>query len=195
MQDQLEEQNQRLLLLQSERDAALDTLQSHGLSCDHHMTKNISSLEAQNSELRHVIKQMREELEKLTDQPEMVGHEPSSSKVSQDYVRYMESEVRKMKLENRELLNRLQLSSPQGKPPPAPPPPNSSSLKKVPSPPPSPTPPKSLRLSQHHLVALSETIATLNREKGELERRCEEERLRTSQLQDRLKEEKEMVRN
>ena len=191
-----------------ERDAAIDTLSQHGIPCGDHMTDHVTdhvtqvqTLQTQNKELRSVIKQMRTELEELSVTSE---HRESQSNADTmptlDYVKYMESEVRKLKSENRLLVERLQQTIPQGKPPTP-----SPSNRKILSSPPNPgvkrqhhsrsnpaTPTEQVQ-DRTHLIALSDTIASLQRDKTEVELACQHWKTHAQKLQSKVKEEQEMV--
>ncbi len=81
-----------------------------------HVTNDdvISKLQQQNSDLHNVIRQMREELEALTEQ------EPANQ-ISASYVHYMERELAEMKSKNRELEVKIQSKAVStAKPPPSP---------------------------------------------------------------------------
>lgn len=178
--------------VQEERDIAIATLRKHELVEEYqsvcqqggaardHVTESrdhvIQQLKQQNKELHTVIHQMRREMEQLTDLPEQRDEKDEASpKMAQDdgrsilttgYVKYMESEVVRLKLENQQLKERIQELF-QTKKPPTPPPLGS---KRCTSPPLTGDKPSKCE-SQHraHLVALSDTIATLQREKLALE--------------------------
>lgn len=181
----------------NQRDAALATLHQHGVSCDvaGHMT-DMAKLKTQNEEFRNIIKQMRGELEQLSDWSAQRGDPSNDGMPTADYVRYMEGEVRTLKSQNRDLVEQLQQTGPQGKPPT----PNSAKKRTVQTekkqPPPDHTPPSSPATNtrhRNHLIALSDTIASLHREKTELESRVQEWRKRVETLQGKLKEEEELV--
>ena len=182
----------------SQRDAALATLHQHGLSCDvaGHVSV-MATLRAQNEEFRNIIKQMRAELEQLSDWSAQRGDPSADSMPTADYVRYMEGEVRTLKTRNRDLAEQLQQAAPLGKPPT----PNSAK-KRTRSPvraekkPTDHTPPSSPAADtrhRNHLIALSDTIASLHREKTALESKALEWRKNAEILQESLKEEEELV--
>lgn len=186
---------------QNQRDAALATLHQHGISDGDmagHMA-DIETLRTQNDEFRNIIKQMRAELEQLSDWSVQRGEPGTDSMPTVDYVRYMEGEVRKLKSQNRDLVEQLQQTVPQGKPPM----PNSAKKRTHPltlaekkQPSPDHTPPSSPAVNaQHrnHLIALSDTIASLHREKEELQNKSREWKRNVELLQQRLKEEEELV--
>lgn len=202
LRQKLEKQRELCECIETQRDAALATLHQHGIPCDNevagHMT-NIRTLKTQNDEFRSIIAQMRAELEQLSDWSEQRGDDPAAESMpTADYVRYMEGEMRKLKSRNRDLAEQLQRTTAQGKPPT----PNSA-RKKARSPTPTEkkqcsdhTPPlSSAEIVQHrsHLVALSDTIASLHREKAELENTSRELKGIVEHLQERLKEEQEVV--
>ena len=190
---------------QTQRDVAIATLQQHGIHCEDLGTQvtEVQALQRQNQELRAIIKQMRAELEQLSDWSD---RRASDSTPTTNYVRYMEEEVRKVKSENRKLSEQVQQMAAQRKPPT----PNSVKAKTS-----SPTlerkanhteSPDMVQVKhssatkdmhhQHrgHLIALSDTIASLQREKGALESQVQEWRSKCEDLQGRLKNEQEMVR-
>lgn len=180
--------------MSSQRDAAITILHKHGISCDQeiasHVTK-ITTLSTQNRELQSVIKQMRMELEQLSEWSARKGVQQDSQDMpSLDYVRYMEEQVKKMKSENRQLAEQLQQGLPQGKPP------TPGCVKRSPVGERKQATPTSVDVqTQHrsHLVALSDTIASLHKEKAEAECKTREWRRKVDQLQDKLKEEQELV--
>lgn len=179
-----------------QRDGAIATLQKHGISCDNHMTGYVSDLQTlktQNEELRDVIKQMRVELEQLSDMSSQKDGMPTAN-----YVRYMEEEVRQVKSENRQLVEQLQQTGLHRKPPT----PTTNVKRKSLSPARggkkhnrSISPSEESHTVHHHrhLIALSDTISSLQKEKVELENRGKEWKIETEQLQERLKEEAELV--
>lgn len=197
--------------MKTERDAAIATLREHGVPCDNmsvHVT-DMQALQAQNTELRGIIKQMRVELEQLSDWSD---HRHSKDTPTANYVRYMEEEVRKMKVENRRLSEQLQQMAAHRKPPT----PEAGKRKsrsftledrKSPGPSalqgagqlqPSPSPSSGTRdvhrQHQSHLIALSDTIASLQREKSQAEALVQQCRGKVQELQSKLKDEQEMVR-
>ena len=190
LQQTVSQQSRVVQAVQEERDIAIGTLSKHelveeyqsvcqqrGVARDHVTEPRdhvIEQLRQQNKELHAVIHQMRREMEQLTDLPEQRDGKdevspqtaPNDGRLTTGYVKYMESEVIRLKSGNQQLKERVQELS-QTKKPPTPPPLGS---KGSPSP-----PPMGDKLSkcesQHraHLVALSDTIATLQREKLALE--------------------------
>ena len=133
----------------------------------------ISQLRQQNSDLHNVIRQMREEIETIAE---------PSNQISASYVHYMEQELTELKLKNRELevkVQSKQVSSDK--------PPRSPSVES-----------KSHVISEDvhrsHVIALSDTIAALQRDKSGLE--CELAQCRTGmgRLEGALQEHKEKVR-
>jgi DNA primase len=156
------------------------------------MVEHIGTLQTQNDEFRKIIKQMRAELELLSDSR---GEPTAENMPTVGYVCYMEGEVRRLKAHNREIVEQQQQQQqqqqavPQGKPP-TPNTRKTSTLaeKKQHS-------PVSSSPEQHrnHLIALSETIASLHRERTEMENKEREVRRNLELLQDRLKEEQELV--
>lgn len=195
--------------LQREKTAAIAVLHQHNIPWRDHVTSHVTelqNLQAQNKELHAIIKQMRTELEQLSDlteQRENAHQREGTGKPSLQYVSYLENDVCKLKSENRQLAERLaQVSKP--------PTPKSSRRQAGPTALEHPSTttgtagPLSVssgdshvaRQQQKHrdqLIALSDTIASLQREKGQLERVCEECKGKAQMLQDKLKEEKEMV--
>lgn len=183
--------------MSSQRDAAVTILHKHGISDQEiasQVTK-ITTLSTQNRELQNVIKQMRIELEQLSEWSTRKGVQQDSQDMpTLDYVRYMEEQVKKMKSENRQLAEQLQQGGlpPQGKPPT----PGSAKRspvgeRKLPA-----IPGTSVDVqAQHrgHLVALSDTIASLHKEKAEAECKIREWKGKVGQLQDKLKAEEELV--
>lgn len=198
LRSQLDHQTQLMETMRNQRDAAIASLNKHGISCDditgHVM--DIQTLQAQNEELREVIRQMRMELEQLSDSPIQRDHHVNQSMPTTNYVQYMEEEVRKVKSENRQLTEQLQQAAAQGKPPT---PntihkksPNQGEKRRGHSTPPSPSVDVHLK-HQTHLIALSDTIASLQREKVDMENKTREWKTKVEQLQDKLKEEEELV--
>ena len=194
----LEEQTSQMMAIQQERDIAITTLNKHGLASQvaDHVTDHMT-LRQQNEELHGVIRQMRQELEQLahlSETPrgiihEQDGHAPPTS----GYVQYMEKELIRMKSENRQLLERLQQTTPSGKPPT----PTLSSGQRSPSPPRTSNSAQvgSGERRQHrgHLIALSDTIASLQKEKASLELSIVQLRSRVEELETDLNKEKEQV--
>ena len=187
----------------NEQAQVTESLQTKHLGGDQqepgHSTE-LQKVQAQNDQLCSVIKQMRMELENLSDSSgKREIQQGTDGMPSVDYIHYLENEVRRLKSDNRQLVERLQSCTPQGKPP------ASNSSKKKSSPhsaverikdPPSPAPPPiddTNLQHQSHLIALSSTIASLQKEKAELERKSEEWKSMAEQLQDKLKEDQEMV--
>lgn len=199
LRQKLERQATLYKTMETQRDAALATLHHHGIPCDEevagHMT-DIRTLKAQNDEFRSIIAQMRAELEQLSDWSAHGGERSGTEGMpTADYVRYMEGEVRKLKAQSRELVEQLQRTATQGKPPT----PNSV-RKKARSPvqaekqqPSEHAPPCVNVQHRNHLVALSDTIASLHREKAELENTSRDLERNVEHLQERLKEEQELV--
>ena len=198
----MEHQKKLLDTMHTERDAAIAMLRQYGVSFnDKNFTGHVTdmqTLHVQNKELCNTIKQMRVELEQLSDLSVLKREQDVPTA---NYVHYMEEEVRKVKADNRLLVQQLQQGQGvgQGKPPT----PASARHKKVAQL--SPQAQKQSRStgqlqesgaeSRHrdHLIALSDTIATLQREKGELETREREARGKLEALQHRLKQQEEMV--
>ena len=197
--------------VQEERDVAVATLSRHGLVEEYqsvcqqgcvaqdHVTgpKDIEQLRQQNKELHAVIRQMRQEMEKLTGFSEQGDNEPhrqtgdDGPALTVGYVRYMESEVVRLKSENHQLKERVQELSVMKKPPT---PPLVFGRKRTPSPPPTGDKP-SRRESQHraHLVALSDTIATLQNKKSALELEALQLNTKVQQLEESLAAHQEKV--
>ena len=167
---------------QRERDVAMATLGRHGLAeefqavcreagAGDHVTNPkdhmIQQLQQQNEELRTVIAEMREAMEQVTNRTEKTK-KPASQVGAQavltvGYVKYLESEVVQLKAEKRELEERIQELLARKKPPTPPPSHNKGNI----TPPPSGD--KQSARHRSHLVALSDTIATLQHEKVTLE--------------------------
>ena len=199
----LEEQTGQLTATQQERDIAIATLNKHGLASqvtDHvmdHMTQ-LQHLRQQNEELHSVIRQMRQEIEQLAETPNRKPYyapnqDDRSVLPTSGYIQYMENELIKIKSENRQLLERLQQAPPTGKPPtPSASPGRGGS---------SPTSPRTASASsagerrQHrgHLIALSDTIASLQREKGALELTVVQLKSKVEELESSLNREQEQV--
>lgn len=204
MRSTLEEQTAQLAAVQQERDIAIATLGKHGLASevtDHvtgHMTQ-LQQLRQQNEELHRVIRQMRQELEhmaRLTESHTGKNHEQNGHNImlpTSGYVQYMEKELIKVKSENRQLMERLQQTQPTGKPPT----PTPSSRQSSPSPPhrSNSTQVGSGERRQHrsHLIALSDTIASLQKEKAGLELSVVQLRSRVEELETSLSNEQEQV--
>lgn len=194
LKQKLDNQTKLSKSLADQRDAALAICQQNGISCNGNMATHITDMKAlrtQNEEFRNIIKQMRTELENLTSLPPQKGDEPTVN-----YVRYMEEEVRKVKAENRELMEQLQQRVPQGKPP------TPNTARKSSSVEGRKSADHNSSLShaqntqhQQQLIALSETIASLHREKASLESRVQEWKGKVEDLQSRMQEEKELVNN
>ncbi len=173
--------------VERECDLAIATLGRHGLTEQYHMDCQkemavgeasvghvtdprdhmIQQLSRQKEELHQVIKQMRQEMEQLTNWSDhgVDGkvHGISESKadtglVTTGYVKFLEKELSRLKSENRQLDEKMQ----ERKKPPTPP--SSSGERQRLSP--------SLALERRHrshLIALSDTIASLQRERQGLE--------------------------
>ena len=162
----------------TERDT---TAAGHGASLEKHkplssrilqsdLEQNNVELEQRNRELKAIIQEMRREMEqcvstdpaagtgtqRVKDALSRVGNAPYSA----EYVGYLERELAEMKAEKRKMAERLDELVAHRKPPTPPPPPL----------PQSPTRSSSTD-SRHraHLIALSDTIATLQHEKCGLE--------------------------
>lgn len=169
--------------VQRERDLAIASLDRHGLmeqyqtDCQRvgggageghvidprdHM---IQQLTRQKEELHNVVKQMRREMEQLTelsDQPANETapkpdgrHKEDTGMVTTGYVKFLEKELSGLKSENRKLEEKLQ----ESRKPPTPPPPSRERKTQSPS---------VERRHRGHLIALSDTIACLQRERGEM---------------------------
>lgn len=166
MRSSFEQLSSDLEEVQEERDVAIATLNKHGLTSDSHVTDHMTQLQGQNRELQNIVKQMREDMEQLTNREVAM---PTTG-----YVEYMESEVVRLKTENRELVEKLKS---QGKPPPPSPPPSSGGKKQ----------------HQNHLIALSDTIAGLQREKMALELTTTRLKSRIEELEREITDEREKV--
>ena len=172
MQETVSQQCGIVQAVQRERDVAIATLGRHGLTeyyqaacgegvASSHVTDPrdhvIQQLRQRNEELCVVIRQMRSEMEEITDWSEHptnhITDKEHGQVLTHGYVKYMENEVLRLKTESRELSERLQ----EGRKPPP-----SGDKRKPPSP---------RRESQHrsHLIALSDTIASLQRERQGME--------------------------
>ena len=204
LQVKMEHQTKLLDAMRTERDAAIAMLRQCGVLFDDknftgHVT-DMQTLHVQNKELCSTIKQMRVELEQLSDLSVPKGEQDVPAA---NYVRYMEEEVRKVKADNRLLTEQLQQGqgAGQGKPPT----PASARHKRAaqlsPQAQKQPRTPGQAQESgaetkhRDHLIALSNTIAALQREKGELEEREREARRKLEALQHTLKQQEEMVRH
>ena len=207
LQKTVSEQSSVVRAVQEERDVAVATLSRHGLVDEYqsvcqqggvaqdHVTGPkdhvIEQLREQNKELHAVIRQMRQEMEQLTGFSEQGDSEPhhqtgdDGPALTVGYVRYMESEVVRLKSKNHQLEEQLSLM----KKPPTPP-----HRKHTPSPPPTGDKP-SRRESQHraHLVALSDTIATLQNKKSALELEALQLNTKVQQLEESLAAHQEKV--
>ena len=200
---QLEQQIQLAESMRTQRDVALSSLHKHGIASDDFDAKvaDFQTLQASNEELRAVIKQMRVEIEQLSD---LSDHRNGENMPTANYVRYMEEEVRKVKSENRQLVAQLQ----QMKKPPTPKRKGSSPAQedgKRSSQVRSRSPVEGEGGSsqsgagdvhlQHrgHLIALSDTIASLQREKADLENTVRHWKEKADKLQEKLNEEQELV--
>lgn len=149
----------------------------HGDESESHVTTSqnhvISQLQKQNSELHSVIRQMRTELEDLA--------EPTNqTTASTGYIQYMEKELNDLKIKNRDLEEKVKSmgKSPMvemGKPP-------------------HPRSPSVERKHRGHVIALSDTIASLQRDKCSLEVELGQERTRIEQLEGAIRDYKEKVR-
>ena len=133
----------------------------------------IAQLQKQNTELHSVIRQMRRELEELA--------EPTSQMAtSLGYVQYMEKELNDLKTRNRDLEEQVKT---MGKPP-------SLDMGK----PPHPRSPSVERKHRSHVIALSDTIASLQRDKCSLELELSQGKSRLEQLEGVARDYKEKVR-
>ena len=150
--------------------------------------KNVE-LEQRNRELKAVIQEMRQEMEQcVSADPAGIADgqlrvkdafsRVSDAPYSAEYVSYLERELAEMKAEKRKMGERLDELAAHRKPPTPPPPP-----------PPLPLPQSPARTSsadsrhRAHLIALSDTIATLQREKCGLELEMVRLKGREEQLQ------------
>lgn len=193
--------------LKREKYALSAVLHDHNIPWEDHVTSHMTELQklqSQNRELHDIIKKMRIELEQLSDLTEHQDNEQQQKKEEEEgkpsvqYITYLENDVCRLKSENRQLAERLaQVSKP--------PTPKSSRRQAGPTTTTTGNTAVAGTVSlegdnvarqQHRdqLIALSDTIACLQREKGQLERTCDDWRGKAQQLQDKLKEEKEMVR-
>lgn len=206
----LDEQTLQHHSVQREKDAVLGVLHKHNIPWEDHLTSHVTELQklqSQNRELHATIKQMRSELEQLSEMTECEREQQQVGEPSVQYITYLENDVCKLKSKNRQLAERLaQVSKP-------PTPRCSQRQAGLTSPgvtgdqqhPASSATVAAVssgegsavgQLQQQHreqLIALSDTIACVQREKGQLEREREEWRDKAQLLQDQLTEEKEMV--
>lgn len=146
----------------------------------------------QNEQLRSIISQMRQEMEQLS-------HDPQSGEnggfCSHGYIKYLENELVRVTTENRKLRadskedDSKKENKMACKPPLAPPPLQSHTANEKPTFPSSP----SMARHRGHLVALSETIAVLQREKTALELRVAATQSSLRNCQISLKETQEEV--
>lgn len=213
LQQTVSQQSSVVRAVQGERDVAVATLSKCGLIKEYqtvcqqggvaqdHVTEPkdhvIEQLRQQNKELHAVIHQMRQEMEQLTGFSEQRDKEPhhhsgdDGPALTVGYVKYMESEVVRLKSENQQLKERVQELSLMKKPPT---PPLVGGSNRTPSPPLTGDKP-SRRESQHraHLVALSDTIATLQKEKSALELEVLQLNTKVRQLEESLTAHQEKV--
>lgn len=133
----------------------------------------IDQLQKQNSELHSVIRQMRTELEELAEPTNQVA-------ASAGYIQYMEKELNDLKTRNRDLEEQVKT---MGNPP-------SLDMGK----PPRPHSPSVERKHRSHVIALSDTIASLQRDKCSLELEVCQGKTRLEQLEGTIKDYKEKVR-
>ena len=188
--------------LRGEKDAARELLSQHNIpwpeeASASHMTE-ILRLQSQNRELHEIIGQMRAELEQLSDLTEQREREQEEEErkrknevaPSVQYVAYLEKDVCRLKAEIRQMSDRLAQAS---KPPPTP---KSSRSDTGAGRGVATEGSSKSRLQQQHvdqLTALTDTIASLQRENGELERACQDWKEKNQSLQNKLREEKELV--
>ena len=195
----LEEQTGQLTATQQERDIAIATLNKHGLASQvtDHVMDHMTQLRQQNEELHTVIRQMRQEIEQLAETPDSQRHhnipcqDDRSTLPTAGYIQYMENELIKIKSENRQLLERLQQAPPTGKPPT----PSASPGRGSPSSPRTAGTGSAGERRQHrsHLIALSDTIAGLQREKGALELTVVQLKSKVEELETNLNGEQKQV--
>ncbi|XP_077980528.1 coiled-coil domain-containing protein 57-like [Glandiceps talaboti] len=119
---ELEQREDLIRVLSQDRDQAMATLRQHGLTVDRHIlptrdvgsdgeqaaSQQIQSLQQQNDNLRQVIRQMREEMEKLGNQ---INKDEDKKKtdisgehqgpITEEYVKALEKEVRELKTKAR----------------------------------------------------------------------------------------------
>ena len=216
----LNEQTLRCESLQRRENAAFALLHKHNIPWEDHAASHVTELQklqSQNRELHAIIKQMRTELEQLSELTERESDQQYPEKTgetSAQYITYLENDVCKLKSDNRQLTERLaQVSKP-------PTPRYSRRQACLTSPgmtvdqkysanttaafarPVEASPEEGSetrqiqqlqKLHNDQLVALSDTIASLQREKEQLKRNHEEWKDKVKLLQEKLKEEKEMV--
>lgn len=142
----------------------------------------ISQLRQQNSDLHNVIRQMRTELEMITE---------PTNQISASYVQYMERELQELKSRNRELEVKVQSKQISAEKPPRSPSVERQTRGHT-------TNEKSHVISEDthrsHVIALSDTIAALQRDKYGLEVELRQFKARVSQLEGQLQQHKEKVR-
>lgn len=188
--------------LRGEKDAALELLGQHNIPWTEETPANHVSealkLQSQNRELHNIIRQMRAELEQLSDLTEQREREQEEERRKKDeaapsthYVTYLERDVCRLKAEIRQMSDRLAQTS---KPPT---PKSSKSTTGAARGVASESVSRSRLQLQHvdQLMVLTNTIAQLQRENGELERSCGDWKEKNQQLQNKLREEREMVSN
>ena len=155
--------------VQLERDTVVAALEKprHGYQTS--SQGDFSELEQKNRELKAVIQEMRKEMEqcvRASDAPMRASHAPlgvMDAPCTAEYVGYLEKELAEVKAEKRKMADHLEELGAHRKPPTPPPPP---------PPPPSQSPARTSSSDwrhRTHLIALSDTIATLQREKCALE--------------------------
>jgi len=141
----------------------------------------ISQLKQQNSDLHDVIRQMRAELEDIA--------EPSNP-ISVSYVQYMEREVQQLKGKNHELESKIQSKLVSAEKPPRSP---STERTKAANKDSEKAHATSGGIHMSHVIALSDTIATLQREKNEMAVQLSQANTKTRELEQLVREHKEKV--
>jgi len=195
--------------LGGDRDAAQELLREHNIpwpeesSVSH--TSEILGLQARNRELHGIVQQMRAELEQLSDLAEQREKEREEERGKNDekeevqvpsanYVTYLEKDVCRLKAEIRQVSERLTLAS-------KPPTPPSRGLRGSDAAPgrggagDACTSSKNKQQQQQleQLGVLTDTIAQLQRHNAKLENACKDWKKKHDLLQEKLRDEKEMV--
>ena len=145
------------------------------------LEQRYAELEQRNQELKAVIQEMRKEMEQCCvggQGAPLGGSRMGDAPYSAEYVGYLEREMAEMKVEKRKMAEHLEELGARKKPPTPPPPPPPQSPARIPS--------SDVR-HRAHLIALSDTIATLQREKCALEVEVMQLKGREEQLQDAIR--------
>lgn len=142
----------------------------------------IAQLRQQNTDLHNVIRQMRTELETIAE---------PTNQIAASYVQYMERELQELKSKNRDLEVKVQSKQISTEKPP-----RSPSVDKV-------NKDHVTREKGHvineethrsHVIALSDTIATLQRDKSSLETQLSQCQAKVGELEVQLQDHREKVR-